>query len=53
MATALRDSASIVTAGLVTEGQTTVDRIYHLDRDYEHIGTKLDGLGDNIKRVRG
>jgi UDP-N-acetylglucosamine 1-carboxyvinyltransferase len=51
MATDLRASASLVIAGLVAEGQTTVDRIYHLDRGYEHIETKLNGLGANIKRV--
>ncbi|MFT6779298.1 MAG: UDP-N-acetylglucosamine 1-carboxyvinyltransferase, partial [Paraglaciecola sp.] len=53
MATDLRASASLVIAGLVAEGQTTVDRIYHLDRGYEHIETKLNGLGANIKRVSG
>jgi UDP-N-acetylglucosamine 1-carboxyvinyltransferase len=51
MATDLRASASLVIAGLVAEGQTTVDRIYHLDRGYEHIERKLNGLGANIKRV--
>ncbi|PKG99915.1 UDP-N-acetylglucosamine 1-carboxyvinyltransferase [Paraglaciecola sp. MB-3u-78] len=53
MATDLRASASLVIAGLVAEGQTTVDRIYHLDRGYEHIERKLNGLGANIKRVTG
>jgi UDP-N-acetylglucosamine 1-carboxyvinyltransferase len=51
MATDLRASASLVIAGLVAEGQTIVDRIYHLDRGYEHIERKLNGLGANIKRV--
>ena len=51
MATDLRASASLVIAGLVAEGKTTVDRIYHLDRGYEHIEKKLNGLGTNIKRV--
>jgi UDP-N-acetylglucosamine 1-carboxyvinyltransferase len=51
MATDLRASASLVIAGLVAEGQTTVDRIYHLDRGYEHIERKLNGLGANIRRV--
>jgi UDP-N-acetylglucosamine 1-carboxyvinyltransferase len=51
MATDLRASASLVIAGLVAEGQTTVDRIYHLDRGYEHIERKLNGLGANIKRI--
>ena len=52
MATDLRASASLVIAGLVAQGQTTVDRIYHLDRGYEHIEKKLNGLGANIKRIR-
>lgn len=51
MATDLRASASLVIAGLVAKGQTVVDRIYHLDRGYEHIEAKLNGLGANIKRV--
>jgi UDP-N-acetylglucosamine 1-carboxyvinyltransferase len=51
MATDLRASASLVIAGLVAEGQTKVDRIYHLDRGYEHIEKKLNGLGANIKRI--
>jgi UDP-N-acetylglucosamine 1-carboxyvinyltransferase len=51
MATDLRASASLVIAGLVAEGQTTVDRIYHLDRGYECIEEKLSQLGANIKRV--
>lgn len=51
MATDLRASASLVIAGLVAQGQTTVDRIYHLDRGYEHIEEKLNGLGANIRRV--
>ncbi|MGS2721364.1 UDP-N-acetylglucosamine 1-carboxyvinyltransferase [Paraglaciecola aestuariivivens] len=51
MATDLRASASLVIAGLRAEGQTVVDRIYHLDRGYEHIEEKLNGLGANIKRI--
>jgi UDP-N-acetylglucosamine 1-carboxyvinyltransferase len=51
MATDLRASACLVIAGLVAEGQTTVDRIYHLDRGYEHIEKKLNGLGANIIRM--
>jgi UDP-N-acetylglucosamine 1-carboxyvinyltransferase len=51
MATDLRASASLVLAGLVATGQTKVDRIYHLDRGYEHIETKLNGLGANITRI--
>ena len=52
MATDLRASASLVIAGLVAEGETTVNRIYHLDRGYEAIEHKLSGLGANIKRVK-
>ena len=52
MATDLRASASLVIAGLVAEGQTTVDRIYHLDRGYESIEAKLAQLGARIRRVR-
>jgi UDP-N-acetylglucosamine 1-carboxyvinyltransferase len=51
MATDLRASASLVIAGLVAEGETTVNRIYHLDRGYEAIEDKLGGLGANIERV--
>ena len=51
MATDLRASASLVIAGLVADGETVVDRIYHLDRGYEHIETKLRGVGANIERV--
>jgi UDP-N-acetylglucosamine 1-carboxyvinyltransferase len=51
MATDLRASASLVIAGLVAEGQTSIDRIYHLDRGYECIEEKLSQLGARIKRV--
>src|SRR3569623_677863 len=51
MATDLRASASLVLAGLVAEGDTTVDRIYHLDRGYECIEEKLQQLGARIRRV--
>jgi UDP-N-acetylglucosamine 1-carboxyvinyltransferase len=51
MATDLRASASLVIAGLVAEGQTLVDRIYHLDRGYESLERKLAGLGARIERV--
>lgn len=51
MATDLRASASLVIAGLVAEGTTVVDRIYHIDRGYEQIEFKLKGLGANIERV--
>jgi len=51
MATDLRASASLVIAGLVAEGETKVDRVYHLDRGYECIEEKLAQLGARIKRV--
>jgi UDP-N-acetylglucosamine 1-carboxyvinyltransferase len=51
MATDLRASASLILAGLAAEGQTTVSRIYHLDRGYDSIEEKLSGLGADIKRV--
>jgi UDP-N-acetylglucosamine 1-carboxyvinyltransferase len=51
MATDLRASASLVLAGLVAEGETTIDRIYHIDRGYERIEEKLAQLGANIRRV--
>ena len=51
VATDLRASASLVIAGLVADGVTLVDRIYHLDRGYEHIEQKLAGVGANIERI--
>ena len=51
MATDLRASASLVIAGLIAEGDTIVDRIYHLDRGYEHIEKKLSGVGAMIERI--
>jgi UDP-N-acetylglucosamine 1-carboxyvinyltransferase len=51
MATDLRASASLVIAGLVAEGETLIDRIYHLDRGYENLETRLAGLGARIARV--
>ncbi|MBS0200918.1 MAG: UDP-N-acetylglucosamine 1-carboxyvinyltransferase [Proteobacteria bacterium] len=51
MATDLRASASLILAGLVADGETTIERIYHLDRGYEHIEEKLSGLGARIRRV--
>ena len=53
MATDLRASASLVLAGLVSEGDTVVDRIYHIDRGYECIEEKLAQLGADIRRVPG
>jgi UDP-N-acetylglucosamine 1-carboxyvinyltransferase len=52
MATDLRASASLVIAGLVAEGETVVDRIYHLDRGYDQMETKLRALGADIERTR-
>jgi UDP-N-acetylglucosamine 1-carboxyvinyltransferase len=51
MATDLRASASLVLAGLVAEGETVVDRIYHIDRGYETIEEKLSSLGADIRRI--
>jgi UDP-N-acetylglucosamine 1-carboxyvinyltransferase len=51
MATDLRASASLILAGLVADGETTIDRIYHLDRGYENIEEKLSGLGARIRRI--
>ena len=53
MATDLRASASLVIAGLVADGETLVDRIYHLDRGYDRMEEKLRGVGADIERVRG
>ena len=53
MASDLRASASLVIAGLVADGTTLVDRIYHIDRGYECIEEKLQALGANIRRVPG
>src|SRR5882672_1437198 len=52
MATDLRASAGLVIAGLVADGETVVDRIYHLDRGYEALETKLGTLGARIERVK-
>ncbi len=51
MATDLRASASLILAGLAADGDTLIDRIYHLDRGYENIEAKLSGLGAKIKRL--
>ncbi|MGI4984015.1 MAG: UDP-N-acetylglucosamine 1-carboxyvinyltransferase [Janthinobacterium lividum] len=53
MATDLRASASLVIAGLVAEGSTTIDRIYHLDRGYDRMEEKLCGLGASVRRIHG
>jgi UDP-N-acetylglucosamine 1-carboxyvinyltransferase len=52
MATDLRASASLVIAGLVAEGETVVDRIYHLDRGYDHMEAKLRAVGADIERIK-
>jgi UDP-N-acetylglucosamine 1-carboxyvinyltransferase len=53
MATDLRASASLVIAGLCAEGETLIDRIYHLDRGYDRMELKLNALGANVKRIKG
>ncbi len=53
MATDLRASACLVLAGLVAQGETVIDRIYHIDRGYDHIEEKLAQLGARIRRVPG
>ena len=50
MATDLRASASLVIAGCIAQGETIVDRIYHIDRGYDKIEDKLSALGANIER---
>jgi UDP-N-acetylglucosamine 1-carboxyvinyltransferase len=52
MATDLRASASLVIAGLVADGETVVDRIYHLDRGYDQMEAKLRGIGADIERLK-
>jgi UDP-N-acetylglucosamine 1-carboxyvinyltransferase len=51
MASDLRASASLVIAGLAANGETVVDRIYHIDRGYERIEEKLQSLGGDIRRL--
>ncbi len=51
MATDLRASASLVLAGLVAKGETVIERIYHLDRGYEHLEEKFNALGASVKRI--
>jgi UDP-N-acetylglucosamine 1-carboxyvinyltransferase len=53
MATDLRASVSLILAGLAAEGETQVNRVYHLDRGYEHIEKKLQGVGANVERIKG
>ena len=51
MATDLRASVSLVLASLIAKGETTINRVYHLDRGYEKLEDKLAACGANIKRV--
>ncbi|MFY9741646.1 MAG: UDP-N-acetylglucosamine 1-carboxyvinyltransferase, partial [Candidatus Sulfotelmatobacter sp.] len=51
LASDLRASASLVLAALVADGETIIDRVYHLDRGYEKIEEKLKGVGAQIKRI--
>ena len=51
MATDLRASVSLVIAGLMAEGQTTINRVYHLDRGFERLEQKLSGCGAEIERI--
>ena len=53
MATDLRASMSLVIAALAAEGETLVDRIYHIDRGYERVEEKLQALGATIRRISG
>jgi UDP-N-acetylglucosamine 1-carboxyvinyltransferase len=53
MATDLRASVSLILAGLAAEGETIVNRVYHLDRGYEHVEEKLGAVGARIERVAG
>ncbi|MDA7429671.1 UDP-N-acetylglucosamine 1-carboxyvinyltransferase [Primorskyibacter aestuariivivens] len=52
MATDLRASVSLILAGLAAEGETRVSRVYHLDRGYEHVVRKLEGVGAKIERIK-
>src|SRR5947208_16855337 len=51
LASDLRASASLVLAALVAEGETIIDRVYHIDRGYEHIEEQLRGVGAQVRRV--
>ena len=52
MATDLRASASLVIAALAAQGETLIDRIYHLDRGYDRMEVKLSAVGANIRRIK-
>ncbi len=51
MATDLRASAALILAGLIAEGETIIDRIYHLDRGYESVEEKLSNVGAKVRRI--
>ena len=51
LASDLRASASLVLAALVADGETIIDRVYHIDRGYEHIEEKLKSVGAEIRRI--
>jgi UDP-N-acetylglucosamine 1-carboxyvinyltransferase len=51
MASDLRASAALILAGIIAEGETVIDRIYHVDRGYDHIEKKLTGVGARITRI--
>jgi UDP-N-acetylglucosamine 1-carboxyvinyltransferase len=53
MATDLRASVSLILAGLAAEGETVVNRVYHLDRGYESVEDKLGNVGAKIERISG
>ena len=53
MATDLRASVSLILAGLAAEGETLVNRVYHLDRGYERVEDKLRACGAQIERIKG
>ena len=53
MATDLRASVSLVLAGLAAEGETVVNRVYHLDRGFERLEEKLSACGAQIRRIKG
>ena len=53
MATDLRASVSLILAGLAAQGETLVNRVYHLDRGYEHVEEKLAAIGADVQRVQG
>ena len=53
MASDLRASAALVLAAMAADGKTEINRLYHIDRGYEHLDDKLSGLGAQLERVKG